>query len=271
LHPVRGVRRCAPFFLSIIIPLPKAWFLGMAKRISASTRAVGRRSGPAIGTGGKKHVQPRSLGNVFRAVRTYQLVRPFKTDTDGKTCREALKAAQCRAQTNSGIEITQQAMMQILKEEPSRYSLRQYKRPQQAVDGWEGPTGQPPFAVLHRYGQAADTFGAVLHLTSLFYAHFRDAGLNKEQAKENLAVITAIADGVIATAEQAKRDAETFKAVKKKYRFDEDAEADTNNGPLNRLRDDFINHLIDAFRHCPSVQTANFSVDPGHLPEEPAK
>ena len=188
-------------------------------------------------TGGDTNQQPRSLGNVFRAIRT--------------------RAGKRQAQ-----------MLQVLESQPSKYRMRKYKAAQQTVDEWESPTGNPPFAVLHRYAYSADTFAAVLHLTSLFYAHFRDAGLatSPEQADKNLAIITAAADGVIAVAHRAKDSAAAFRHTRDNYAFNVNAEAEPKDENLNKLRDAFINHLLDAYRHCPVVTATDFTFDAGHLP-----
>jgi hypothetical protein len=66
---------------------------------------------------------------------------------------------------------------------PSGQRKRNEQRRRSTVSRWEGPLGNPPFSISHRYGVASRTYSGILDLTSLIYAEFRDAGPSSDPAE----------------------------------------------------------------------------------------
>jgi hypothetical protein len=241
-----GVRRKFAAYTFLFSVTPHSFF----KLPSMSTRGRGRPKKPNDTTG-ESNTQPRSLARVFHAIR--------------KQC---------------GDDVSQSDMYATLAAQPSRYRMPKprettgdehllngaaKKPPRQDVAPWESPNGQPTFAVLHRYALTADTFTGVLHITSLFYAHFRDAGLKKgAKRQQHLDFINAVSAALITFAQTAQANTATFdKKIAKSFRFARDEHANSD-AELDRVRDDFVNSLLDAFRNNSTLQACDKTVDRGH-------
>lgn len=205
---------------------------------------------PNLSTGAENN-QPRSLARVFLTIRKKQGPRVSGADMHTILARQPSKYRMPR-DLNSN-----EPQPDGATKKPSR--LETYK--------WEKATGQPSFAVLHRYALASQTFTGVLHLASLFYAHFRDAGLADDDAtrRGHLDFIDAVADGLMAFALTAKGNAASFRSVRRQYRFGTDAEA-SRDVDVDKQRDAFINMLLDGFREAPAIKECDLSIDRGRSP-----
>ncbi len=156
-------------------------------------------------------------------------------------------------------------MLANLAAQPSNYVMSNGRGERdERVQTWESPKGQPTFAVLHRYGLAADVPTGLLHLTSLIYAHLREAGTHtKDERRKHLEFIVAIADSLIAFANDTKERVKSFdKHTCPTYRFDRNEHLD-HDDELAADRSACINDLLDAFRTTRAWTTCDRTVDRG--------
>ena len=180
----------------------------------------------------KSKRQPRSLGLTYAAVRReLGLSQPAMHRYLERIGSEYIFPA----------PVTRKTALALVSQAERRNRDRQ--RRGATVSRWEGPQGNPPFSVSHRYGVASRTYSGILDLTSLIYAELRDAGTSPDPT-QHLECIRLLCSQMMRFAANARRLAEEYSKTRSKYNLKK--LPDDGNIYFKHL--DLINEILDAFR-----------------------
>lgn len=176
--------------------------------------------------------QPRSLGLTYAAIR-----HELKLSQPAMHVRlEAIRSEYVFPAPAARMAATSRA-------NGSEQRKRDEQRRRSMVSRWEGPLGNPPFSVSHRYGLASRTYSGILDLTSLVYAELREAGQSPDP-DEHLKRIYLLCSRIKRFAENADNIARQFRGTKAKYNL--------RHGPDDReaysLHLELINAILGGFR-----------------------